>query len=283
MTIRGFPATAIRASHGFGHADSGDDHAMDYRSVVCGVDPTPAGAVAAERAARLVTKAGLLTLVGVDEISVAVAPMGPGTVVVPHSGEARRAVDAAVAALSNSHENVKTVVLEGMTARALIETIEASGADLVVVGTHETRRLAGIVLGSTSTFVLHDSPCSVLVAREGDADWPTSILVGVDGSEQSLAAYDAAASLASRFGATIRAIACTKGIPPEVMERIREVIDGVEESESDPVDVLVAASKTVDLVVVGTRSLKGIRALGSVSERVAHEARCSVLVVRRPG
>lgn len=256
---------------------------MEYRSVVCGVDPSPAGAVAAIRAARLVTKAGLLTLVGVDEIAVAAGAMGPATVVVPQAGEARRAVDAAVAAISSSHENVRTVVLEGMTARALIETIEASGGDLVVVGTHETRRLAGILLGSTSTFVLHDSPCSVLVAREGDTDWPTSIVVGVDGSEQSLDAYDAAASLASRFGATIRAIVCAKGIAPDTLERIGESVDCVEESEYDPVDALVAASKTVDLVVVGTRSLKGIRALGSVSERVAHEAGCSVLVVRRPG
>jgi nucleotide-binding universal stress UspA family protein len=32
--------------------------------------------------------------------------------------------------------------------------------------------------------------------------------------------------------------------------------------------------------VVGSRGLQGMRSLGSVSERVAHEARCSVLVVR---
>ena len=35
-----------------------------------------------------------------------------------------------------------------------------------------------------------------------------------------------------------------------------------------------------DLVVVGSRGLHGLRALGSVSERVAHRARASVLVVR---
>jgi nucleotide-binding universal stress UspA family protein len=31
---------------------------------------------------------------------------------------------------------------------------------------------------------------------------------------------------------------------------------------------------------VGSRGLHGVRALGSVSERVAHDARCSVLVIR---
>ena len=35
-----------------------------------------------------------------------------------------------------------------------------------------------------------------------------------------------------------------------------------------------------DLIIVGSRSLRAFEALGSVSERVAHQAHCSVLVVR---
>jgi len=45
---------------------------------------------------------------------------------------------------------------------------------------------------------------------------------------------------------------------------------------------LVAAAAEADLVVVGSRGLHGLRALGSVSERVAHTASCSALVVREP-
>ena len=41
-----------------------------------------------------------------------------------------------------------------------------------------------------------------------------------------------------------------------------------------------AAAESVSLVAVGSRGLTGLRALGSVSERVAHRARCSVLVAR---
>lgn len=257
---------------------------MEFRSVVCGVDPSPAGAVVAGRAARLVTRAGLLTLVGVDEITVAGGTMSPGTVIVPHAGEARKAVDAALLTVSSAHPNTKTVVLEGMTARALIETAETCAGDLVVVGIHESRRLAGIVRGSTATFVLHDAPCSVLVAREGrSGTWPGSIVVGVDGTPQSLAAYDAAVSLAARFGASLRPIACYKELEPDVIARLRAAVAGLEESDYAAVDALVAASGTADLVVVGTRTLKGVRALGSVSERVAHESACSVLVVRVPG
>lgn len=44
----------------------------------------------------------------------------------------------------------------------------------------------------------------------------------------------------------------------------------------------LCASLEADLVVVGSRGLHGLVGLGSVSERVAHRARCSVLVVREP-
>jgi hypothetical protein len=46
------------------------------------------------------------------------------------------------------------------------------------------------------------------------------------------------------------------------------------------VDVLVSAARDADLLVLGSRGLHGLRALGSVSERVAHRAPSSVLVVR---
>ena len=46
--------------------------------------------------------------------------------------------------------------------------------------------------------------------------------------------------------------------------------------------VRIASEEGVDLIVLGSRGLSGIEAflLGSVSERVAHLAHCSVLIVR---
>ena len=55
---------------------------------------------------------------------------------------------------------------------------------------------------------------------------------------------------------------------------------GVKAVEAGPVRALVEASSCADLLVVGSRGLHGPRALGSVSERVAHKATCSVLVTR---
>ncbi|MCY7303337.1 MAG: universal stress protein [Thermoleophilia bacterium] len=47
-----------------------------------------------------------------------------------------------------------------------------------------------------------------------------------------------------------------------------------------PVVNLLDQSLHANLVILGSRGLHGLRALGSVSERVAHRAYCSVLVVR---
>jgi nucleotide-binding universal stress UspA family protein len=44
----------------------------------------------------------------------------------------------------------------------------------------------------------------------------------------------------------------------------------------------VAASESADLIVVGSRELHGLKALGSVAERVVRQARSSMLVIR-PG
>ena len=55
---------------------------------------------------------------------------------------------------------------------------------------------------------------------------------------------------------------------------------GAEVVGQHPVVALVEAARDADLLVVGSRGLHGLKALGSVSERVAHDAACSVLVVR---
>jgi nucleotide-binding universal stress UspA family protein len=67
---------------------------------------------------------------------------------------------------------------------------------------------------------------------------------------------------------------------PVDVEAAREIAPDVEDEPSRAVDALAVLSEHADLVVVGSRGLRGVRALGSVSERIAHEARCSVLAVK---
>ena len=53
----------------------------------------------------------------------------------------------------------------GDAGSAIRELTEAWGADLVVLGRRGRRGLAEIVLGSVSSYVVHNVPCSVLVVQ----------------------------------------------------------------------------------------------------------------------
>lgn len=153
-------------------------------------------------------------------------------------------------------------------------------ATLVALGSHDTSRSVGILLGTTATTLLHEAPCSVLLAR-APADlsaFPSSIVVGVDGSSAALLAFDAARVLGERLGVPVRVLVASGGKPVH-FEGLRP-LPGLEWDDRKPLDALVDASASADLVVVGSRGLHGLTALGSVSERVAHRAACSVLVVR---
>jgi nucleotide-binding universal stress UspA family protein len=99
------------------------------------------------------------------------------------------------------------------------------------------------------------------------------------GSPESAAAAEVARGLAERLDAAVHFVAATAD--PFDIEAAREVAPDLQELPGRAIDELHDLSEFADLVVVGSRGLKGIRALGSVSERIAHEALCSVLVVRQ--
>jgi nucleotide-binding universal stress UspA family protein len=132
--------------------------------------------------------------------------------------------------------------------------------------------------------MLHEAPCSVLIARPcGEPErFPRSIVAGFDGSDAAREALSVARDLAERSNLTLRVVAAAGGekLP---LDPIREHAPDASLDERPPVDALVAESANADLLVVGSRGLHGLAAIGSVSERVAHQSKSSVLVVRGTG
>jgi nucleotide-binding universal stress UspA family protein len=171
--------------------------------------------------------------------------------------------------------------LHGLTVEALLEEAKRSRATLLAIGAPEHSRLEEIVLGGVAGELLHQAPCSVLLARPvpEEASFPRRVVVGIDGSDEGERAYEIARSVASRRHSKLRSLVALGGKHIDLAE-VAERHPRVGALVAPPVSALVDAASCADLLVVGSRGLHGLRALGSVSERIAHQAGCSVLVVR---
>jgi nucleotide-binding universal stress UspA family protein len=245
-----------------------------FRRIVCGVDGTPESTTAVKQAARLKDHGGELRLVSAAKLALA-AQAGMGAV---HAADLL--LQDAESALAEARRLVPSAterLVNGDPVRVLLR--EAEQATLMALGTHGRGRAVALFLGTVAARMLRDAPTSVLIARPArDNEWPQSIVVGVDGSAESEVAFRVARLLAERFGATVRATASTRDHLDE--QAARRIAPDLDEDARGAVDVLVEASGSADVLMVGSRGLHGLKALGSVSERVANQAHCSVIVVR---
>lgn len=255
-----------------------------FRRVLVGIDGSEESREAARQAAKLAQ--GELTLFAVyDTTDAIIGGTGIGVPVYYDEDQQRKAAEDA---LEQAHEDVASAnptgkIVRGIVWDALIHEIEREHDTLIAVGSHGVGRARGIVIGSVATEIVHKAPCSVLVARKTENQFPGRIVVGIDGSAESAAAYTAARQIAERFDSELWPVVAQGGKPIDRTKVDLFVDHRREELPDDPVTALVAAAAEADLLVVGSRGLHGIKALGSVSERVAHQARSSVLIVREPG
>lgn len=191
------------------------------------------------------------------------------------SGDWGRQLEPALSALPPGREvDAAPAFRSGPPAGALVEELKRRRATLVAIGGRDYRRLPGVLLGSVAVALLHDAPCSVFVARhdEGGPRSFRSVAVGYDGSPLAAAALATAAAIARRLDARASVVVAEGAEPPQAPGI------AVVEDPRPPVEALRDAA--CDLLVLGSRGLHGVRALGSVSERVAGTSAASVLVVR---
>lgn len=227
--------------------------------------------------------------------------------------DAQLVVERAAVSAADRHPEVsiKHLLCKESAAHSLIEA--SKGADLLVVGSRGFGGFRGLLFGSVGQHCLTHASCSVAIIRRGDdaqteglATNPQTIVVGVDGSDESNMALDWAAIEASRTGALLEVMgswvfpgtsgyvfAAVIGIPEaaeqvvgDALTRVARVAPQVvttgKTSEDPPAVSLVNASGAADLLVVGSRGLGAFRGLllGSVSQHVATHAHSSVVVVR---
>jgi nucleotide-binding universal stress UspA family protein len=133
----------------------------------------------------------------------------------------------------------------------------------------------------------------------------STVAVGTDGSETAGEAVKQAAEFARRFDAKLVLLSAFKDAPPasgadeaqwayNPAAQLREILSRTEAEmnnqgiecttvvdEGDPADVLVRLAKDcgADVLVIGNKGMQR-RVLGSVPKSIAHNADCSVFVVK---
>ncbi|MGW5470073.1 universal stress protein [Streptomyces chartreusis] len=198
---------------------------------------------------------------------------------------------------------LSTLLAEGEPAWVLRE--EARNATLVVVGSwHLSRRREMFTSASVALPLTAHASCPVVVVPEPEhvTQQPAYFVVGVDGSQHSVAAVDVAFEEAALHGGLLRALyvwhppllgaldedaavrECRRVLSETVAGRTARYPDVELRHEvvlGHPVRVLTEASEHALGLVVGTRGRGGFSGmlLGSVSQGVLHHAHCPVIAV----
>ena len=215
---------------------------------------------------------------------------------------------------------VETHLREGAISQMIVEQARNLGTDLIVMGTRGLSGLQHVLLGSVAERTVCSAPCPVMTVK-ADSERPASltqepmairsILVATDFSEHADRALRWAIELAQRFEAKIQLLraydaqilAMMPGAistPTEFWKEVRKAAEAGLKRAQVPIDeagvesellleqrdattsiVETAKALRVDLIVIGTRGLTGLRRtlLGSTAGRTLRLAPCPVITV----
>ncbi|MFD0474588.1 universal stress protein [Nonomuraea thailandensis] len=201
--------------------------------------------------------------------------------------------------------SISTALVTGAVTERLRS--ESGTADTVVVGSRGLGGFAGLVLGSVGLGLAACAACPVVVVRRLPRAPSGEVVVGYDGSPAADHALEYAAQQASARRGRLHVLhglrhppaaphpAGFGPVPVDDSDGIERRLSewcgahpGVELAVSmsfeHPIAALAAASRTADLVVVGSVGLSGVSCarLGSVGHSVLHRAHCPVAVVNAP-
>lgn len=182
-------------------------------------------------------------------------------------------------------------------------------SDLIFIRAHVRKDLRHWMLGSVARAVVTSAPCTVHIVRDAEEDRAHTldsarrVLLATDGSRTSDQAARAVAARPWPEGSEFQAISVEEPWaikssrvkqkdPQEAVSHAEQVLGSTGFSATGkvlsgkPVEAILdeAQKWDADLIVVGSHGRRGFKRflLGSVSEAVAMNAHCSVVVVRGP-
>jgi nucleotide-binding universal stress UspA family protein len=231
---------------------------------------------------------------------------------------ARGLVEKAAERLKTHGLDTVTQVVEGHPASCIVEQADVWNADFIIIGSHGHSGLERFLAGSVAKEVLRNAHCSVEIVRirpggESHAGG-RKILLATDGSAYSRVAAQSVAERRWESGSEVRILSVIDPVIPaidpwygagealeeafklrqrqceEAMGSAHKLIEAAGlrtttalKNGSPKWRIIDEANEWVaDVIVLGSHGRRGLKRmlLGSVSEAVALNARCSVEVIR---
>jgi len=208
---------------------------------------------------------------------------------------------------------VRSVLVKGHAANAIVKEAEKRQPHLVVLGSRGFHDIQGYFMGSVSRKVLSHAPCPVFIVKD-PIQTPVRVVLAVDGSTASTRAANYLKSWISPdlvsvhvlsvvpqahrgLGASVRVKPYTKALTEAFQKQAQETTAQVRsllfKKKFDVTSKVVTGNprETIldclvtheaSLAVLGAKGLTGPERfqMGSVSEWVAAYSGCSILVVR---
>lgn len=199
-----------------------------------------------------------------------------------------------------AEEGVSMEVKGGRSSDPAESILELSvDCNLIVMGAHGENEKDPYALGSVTKKVIRHSNRPTLIAKK--VSKLLNVLVGIDGSEHSIKAFEYAVQIGEKIGSKFTLVNVQEpriyDYAPKTAEELGYRILssaisalGKEKSQIEkkvefgvPSDKIVqlAEKGNYDLIVMGNRGLGTVKRflLGSVSDDVCHKAKCPVLIV----
>jgi nucleotide-binding universal stress UspA family protein len=212
---------------------------------------------------------------------------------------------------------VEATVADAPPVEAVVARARRLRAGAIVLGSRGLGALGRLVLGSVSRGVVRRAPCPVLVVRRRPRHF-RRVLVGVDGSPHARRAVGLVAALSRPRGRVAQLVSVVEPVrlpstgllPRSVRTVLADEAASVQAERVDaarrhldtaraqlaaagwrtradvrtghPLEVLLDAARTADVLVVGARGAGGLEQilLGSVAEGALSRAPGPVLIVR---
>jgi nucleotide-binding universal stress UspA family protein len=132
--------------------------------ILVAYDGSAEAKLAIERAAEI-AKLENAEVVVVSVVPVTASGRAGGIDPTSNASEHRRQLDDASAQLTGLGVTARTIEAVGHPADAIVQTAEAEGANLIVMGSRGQSGVKRFLMGSVSTQVAQHAPCNVYIAR----------------------------------------------------------------------------------------------------------------------